>query len=325
MSDSWKVTLPCTRAEAEALTDDMGPLADLSSAPVLTSSEAEPDNPDRWTIEAYFDRKPTQKIVALLHAMIPSAASAEPIVERLREENWVVLSQAGLEPVTAGRFHIRHKPDEPELQDHVNYMIPASTAFGTGQHETTSGCLLMLERLSRAGARFRNVADIGTGTGLLAFAMLELWPQARAIASDIDPVSIDVTAENAVANGIPLGRSPGQLALAVAGGVAHQTIQARGPYDLLVANILAGPLIELAPSLSACVGQRDTLVLAGLIDSQAARVTAAYARQGMRLVERIDQGAWPILRLRKAPRYGRPPLKRRGTKAIGEAPGFGSW
>lgn len=324
MTESWKLTLPCTRAEAEALTDDMGALADLDSPPVLTSSEAEPDNPARWTIEAYFDRRPAKKVVALLQAMLPSARDAVPVIERLGDEDWVVMSQAGLAPVTAGRFHIRHNAEEPVQPGSVNYFIPASTAFGTGQHETTYGCLEMLESMRRSGMRFRNIADVGTGTGLLAFAALELWPRARATASDIDPVSVDVTAENAAANGFHLGRGPGRLSLAVAGGVAHPLIQSRAPYDLIIANILAGPLIELAPSLCACLADRGTLVLAGLLDTQAERVEAAYRRYGMRLVTRTDRGQWPTLRLRKQPLHGRRPPSGR-SRAIGEAPGFGSW
>ena len=324
MTESWKVTLPCTRAEAEALTDDMGPLADLDSPPVLVSQEAEPDNPARWIIEAYFETQPTKAIIGLLRSLVPSAGKTVALVERIDDEDWVTLSQSGIEPVSVGRFHIRHRADEPELPGRVNYLIPASTAFGTGQHETTSGCLLMLEAMHGQGARFRNIADVGTGTGLLAFAAMELWPQARAIASDIDPVSVEVTRDNALANGIKPGAGPGRLALAVAGGVAHRTIQARAPYDLLIANILAGPLIALAPSLSACLADRGSLVLAGLLAEQADRVIATYRRHGLRLVARNDRGAWPTLHLVKARNIGRPP-SRSVIRRKAETPGFGSW
>ena len=127
----------------------------------------------------------------------------------------------------------------------IAFEIDAGRAFGTGQHETTTGCLIALDRLKRQGARFANLADIGTGTGLLAFAALRLWPAARAIASDIDPVAIEVAAENAAINRVRArARRAGRLELAVAAGLDHRRLQARAPYDLIIANILAGPLID---------------------------------------------------------------------------------
>ena len=146
---------------------------------------------------------------------------------------------------------------------------------------------------------FGQLADLGTGTGLLAFAALHLWPTARAIASDIDPVAIEVAAENAAINRVAIGRGPGQCELAVAAGVDHRRLIVRAPYDLIIANILAGPLIELAADISGALAPGGRLVLAGLLDRQAERVTAAYARRGLRLIARIDRGEWPTLVLRK--------------------------
>lgn len=325
MSESWKLTLPCTRAEAEALDEEFPTLAALDPAPVLMTREIEPDNPDRWQLEAYFEGKPGKATVAAIRSLIPGSAKASPTPERLPDEDWVTLSQQGLNPITVGRFHIRNGVGDPELPGHRNFLIGAGRAFGTGQHETTSGCLLMLDRLRRLGARFGNVADIGTGTGVLAFAALHLWPRAYALASDIDAAAVDVAAENARLNGVALGRSAGRLVLVTAAGTRHPTIGARVPYDLVIANILAGPLIELAPSLCDLVEDGGTLVLAGLLDTQAGRVLAAYRAQGMRLADRIDRGQWPILRLRKRPQghWRRP--RRQVATALGEAPGFGSW
>ena len=124
---------------------------------------------------------------------------------------------------------------------------------GTGQHDTSAGCLAALDRLQAAGKRFANIADIGTGTGLLAFAALSLWPEAKAIATDIDQIAIRVSEENAAINGVKLGHGAGQLLLAVADGMDHPLIAARAPFDLLIANILAGPLIELAPAFAKSV------------------------------------------------------------------------
>lgn len=325
MTQSWKLTLPCTRAEAEALSEDMGLLADLTPPPVLMTSEMEEDNPEKWQIDAYFEGKPAKASIALLQAMIPSSAGVKPVLEKLPDEDWVTLSQQGLEPIVAGRFHVRNHADDPVPGGLVPLLIPAGRAFGTGQHETTAGCLRMLDRCRRLGERYGNIADIGTGTGLLAFAAMHLWPRAFATASDIDPAAVDVSAQNAALNAVRCGGRRGELALYTAAGVDNPALHLRAPYDLLVANILAGPLIELAPSLCSVVEEGGTLILAGLLDDQADRVIAAYRIQGMRLVDRIDGGHWPTLRFRKRPMIGWRRPRRWAQDANGEAPGFGSW
>lgn len=325
MTQSWKLTLPCTRAEAEALSEDMGLLADLDPPPALMTSEMEEDNPDKWQVDAYFEGRPGAEAIALLQAMIPSSAGTEPVLEPLPDEDWVTLSQQGLEPIVAGRFHVRNHAGDPVPAGLVPLLIPAGRAFGTGQHETTAGCLMMLDRCRRLGERFGNIADIGTGTGLLAFAALHLWPRAYATASDIDPAAVEVSAQNAALNGVTPGGGRGELSLHVAAGVDHPALHVRAPYDLLVANILAGPLIELAPSLTAVIDEGGTLILAGLLADQADRVVAAYRAQGMRLVDRIDNGHWPTLRLRKRPVIGWRRPRRWTPGANGEAPGYGSW
>ncbi|MFY9349067.1 MAG: 50S ribosomal protein L11 methyltransferase [Sphingobium sp.] len=320
---SWKVTLPCTRAEAEAIDGDIAAFALMDHPPVLMTSEADGDA-GLWRLDAYFEGKPGPAAIKLLRTLVPSAAGLKPVVEALPDEDWVTMSQQGLEPVTAGRFHIRNIAADPQLPGHVNLLIEAGRAFGTGQHETTAGCLAMLDRMRRVGMRFRNVADIGTGTGLLAFAALTLWPRAYAIASDIDPVAVEISADNARANGVRLGDGPGRLALVTAAGGNHPALVGRAPYDLLIANILAGPLIELAPSLCALVEDGGTILLAGLLNEQADAVLAAYRAEGMRLAERSDRGDWPTLRLRKRPRIGWKRPRRLNPAARGEAPGFGS-
>ncbi|SEJ33994.1 [LSU ribosomal protein L11P]-lysine N-methyltransferase [Sphingobium sp. AP50] len=322
-AQSWKVTLPCTRAEAEALDGEIAAFALMDRPPVLMTSETAEDE-NIWQLDAYFEGKPSAAAVKLLKSLVPSAAGSKPVIEPLPDEDWVTLSQQGLEPVTAGRFHVRNIATDPELPGHVNLLIEAGRAFGTGQHETTAGCLAMLDRMRRVGMRFNNVADIGTGTGLLAFAALHLWPRSYAIASDIDPVAVEISAENARDNAIALGDGRGRLALVTAAGADHSAIVGRAPYDLLIANILAGPLIELAPSLSALVEDGGTIVLAGLLNEQADAVIAAYRAQGMRLAERSDRGDWPTLRLRKRPSIGWKRPKRINSAARGEAPGFGS-
>ena len=300
MSDSWKLTLPCTLAEARALDSDIPALAHLESPPVLMTSEAVLDDPDAWRLDAYFDAEPDAATITLIRGLVPSAGRKKPVIEKLADQDWLTMSQAGLEPVAAGRFYVHTSTHMDSIPaDAKAFRIEAGLAFGTGQHETTTGCLLTLDALKTAGHVYRDLIDLGTGTGLLAFAAMHLWPRANATATDIDPISIDVTRENARINGVALGERQGQLALAVAPGMAHRLIRRRGPYDLIIANILAGPLIEMAAPIAAGVAEGGTLILAGLLDSQASAVARAYRAQGMRLAGRIDRGDWPTLRMVK--------------------------
>ncbi len=320
----WLITLPCLRAEAEAADTDSDPvLLALGTPPVLAFTE-EDEESGRWLVHAYFAQRPTRRTITALAAHFPSARGHDPSLTRLEATDWVSLSQQGLPPVTAGRFHVRHRTDEPTSPDHINLLMPASRAFGTGNHETTHGCLALLDRLRRQGHRFGNIADIGTGTGILAFAAANLWPRAHLMASDIDPEAISVVREILVPNAMSEGAGPGQVTLVTAAGADHPAIGRRAPYDLMIANILAGPLIALAPSLAPLVADGGSLLLAGLLDDQAEAVIAAYRREGLRLAERTDQGRWPVLHLRKRRRFGwrRPPG--RGA-ASGETPGYGSW
>ena len=294
---SWRVTLPCTRVEAEALSDAEDLFVQSDSAPVLVADEPDSARPHDWRLRAYFDREPSPRELTQLTRL---AQGGSPTIEHLGEDDWVTMSQTGLEPIRAGRFFVHtpmHRGSVPAGATAIE--IDAGLAFGTGQHATTTGCLAALDRLRTSDAAFANIADIGTGTGLLAFAALALWPQAKAIASDIDPVAIDVTGDNAAINGVALGHGSGQLLLAVADGMDHPLLAARAPFDLLVANILAEPLIELAPSVASAVAPGATLILAGLLDSQADRVVAAYQAQGMEVAER-GAGEWRVLVLRAA-------------------------
>jgi ribosomal protein L11 methyltransferase len=257
--------------------------------PVLVADEPDEAKPDDWLIHAYFEHEPTSEELYLL----ASLGSGRPRVEQLGEADWVTMSQAGLQPIRAGRFTV-HTPCYAPDSDRVNFEIDASLAFGTGQHATSSGCLAALDRLEVAGKRYANVADIGTGTGLLAFAALALWPEARCIATDIDPVAIDVARDNAAINKVRLGHGAGELLLGVADGMDSPLLAARAPFDLIIANILAGPLIELAPAFAKALASGGTVVLAGLLDTQADGVIAAYEKQGMSLQDR-GFGEWPVL------------------------------
>jgi ribosomal protein L11 methyltransferase len=323
---NWLVTLPCTRAEAENLHEDDEWLALLNPMPTIVAEEVEAFNDTKWRVKAYFSDKPGKAVIEAMQVRLPSAAKAKPEIEKLPNEDWLVLSQQSLAPVHAGRFYV-HAGENRGVPPYaaVEFHIPASRAFGTGGHETTSGCLAMLDTMKRSGKRFDHIVDIGTGTGLLAFAARHLWPRAYLTASDIDPVSVEVTADNAGSNGVPLGQSTGQLALCIASGTDHELIERRAPYDLTVANILAGPLIELAPSFAAVTREGGSLILAGLLNTQTDAVLNAYRAQGFRLQRRTDNSDWPCLWLIKRRRYGwQRPLRADGRTS--QPPGdFGTW
>ena len=286
---SWRVTLPCSRAQGEAIPDADDLFAGFDTPPVLVADEPEESRPDSWLIHAYFEHEPTGGDIAILSGLGNGPAR----VEQLGEQDWVTMSQAGLQPIRAGRFTVHTPTSAPEPQ-RINFEIDAGLAFGTGQHATTSGCLAALDRLERKGTRFGNIADIGTGTGLLAFAALRLWPEAKCIATDIDPVAIDVARDNAAINGVKLGHGAGELLLAAADGMDSPLLAARAPFDLIIANSLAGPLIELAPEFVRALASGGTVILAGLLDTQATPVATAYEELGLTLAERAS-GEWPVL------------------------------
>jgi ribosomal protein L11 methyltransferase len=296
---SWKLSAFAPKAVVEAALLAQEDAADWNPEIVLAGYELTEDRPEDWRLDAYLPRKPTaadRKAVKALFAGKPPRLTAK----KLPETDWVTESQKGTPPIRAGRFHV-HTPDHPPSDEPgvTSLVIPASQAFGTGQHATTAGCLEMLTAMKRRGVVARRIADIGTGTGLLAFAALDLWPRAHAVASDIDPVCAPVVAGNAAANGFSIGAGPGQLAVAIAAGLDDPLLRACGPYDLVVANILAAPLIELAPDFAVAVPPRGHVLLAGLLATQEAAVRAAYACAGFHLVLRLVRGDWSILWLRR--------------------------
>ena len=287
---SFRVTIACTRAQGEAIADLEDQFSDSPASPVLVADEPDPSQPDQWLIHAYFEQPPTDRDFDTLRAL----GRGELRIEQLGEADWVTMSQQGLQPIRAGRFYVHTPMHRSRPPGTIAFEIDASLAFGTGQHATTSGCLETLDRLEREGERFTCIADIGTGTGLLAFAALALWPDAKCIATDIDAIAIDVARDNAVINGVKLGHGPGELLLGVADGMDSPLLAARAPFDLLIANILAGPLIELAPGFAQALAPGGTILLAGLLDNQADAVIAAYEALGLSVRAR-PSSEWPVL------------------------------
>ncbi|PZU48864.1 MAG: 50S ribosomal protein L11 methyltransferase [Sphingomonas sp.] len=312
---SWIATLPCSRGEADAAALMDEPFPGFEPTPTLVAAETD----DVWELRLYSEEKPAEDLLAAFRALAPSSGRA-PSVSTVDDADWVTLSQAGLEPVDIGRFHVHTgdwvgtaRPGQWPIR------IDAGLAFGTGQHATTAGCIGIAARLAKRGPK-RNVLDVGTGSGLLAFAARKLFPKARLTAADLDPIATRVAVENARLNGVRAGRRPGEITLLAAPGVEHPLIAGRAPYDLVFANILAGPLVALAPSVSAVVARGGHLILAGLLQPQAAKVIAAYRAQGLTLIDRSPRREWAVLLFRKdAPANRRAALRgsRRETAGRG--------
>lgn len=296
---SWKLTSFGSKPVIQAALLAHDELEEWDYELVISGREIAEDKPHEWVLEAWYPSKPSEPQLDAITSLF-AGTPPEITCEKLPDEDWLTLSQQGVDPIHAGRFCV-HTPDHAPDLEAINLVIPASQAFGTGQHKTTAGCLKILDTMRSQGVIARNIADIGTGTGLLAFAALKLWPRAYATASDIDAVCAGVVEDNAALNDIRLGAKPGEVAMVIADGMEHELLAARGPYDVLLANILAGPLVELAPSFSEEVAPGGHVVLAGLLTNQEQSVRRAYRKQGFRLSARLINGDWSILWLRKRP------------------------
>jgi len=215
-------------------------------------------------------------------------------VSELPETDWVAHVKRELSPVVAGRFFVYGSHDADKVPEGVEpLVIEAAMAFGTGHHGTTLGCLRALDKLAASGFRGRNVADIGCGTAVLAMAAARLWPE-TVLASDIDAVAVEVAEANVRANGLE-----GRVRCVEAAGFDHPELLAASPFDLIFANILKGPLVALAPELSARLLPGGFAILSGLLNEQAEEIIGHYARVGFNLVESEQIGDWTTLLLSK--------------------------
>ncbi len=250
------------------------------------------DGSGLWEVGAYFTEAPDSLALEILATAFGARSFA---VSELPEVDWVAKVQRELHPVEAGRFFVYGSHDAGRVPaDRIALQIEATMAFGTGHHATTQGCLLAFDRLFDRGLRPASVADIGAGTAVLAMAAAKVLPQARIIASDIDPVAVDVARANVAINSLE-----GRIDCIEAAGFDHRRLHDGAPFDLVFANILKGPLIELAPAMARHVGPEGMVILSGLLVGQAEAVIAAYERTGFRLRERNDLGEWSALVLEK--------------------------
>ena len=288
-----QISTPLTREQAYALVDAVMERDDLA----LTASAHEDATTGEWVFEATCEMLPDLLAFEDLARTTLSGDVDFTISPIDADVNWVAKSLEGLQPVTAGGFYVygSHSAEQVPPAGLIPLHIEAAQAFGTGHHETTTGCLEAIERTLKH-SRPRHMLDVGTGTGVLAIALAKR-AHTPVLASDIDPIATATTIENARDNGV------GNLIRAVtAPGLDHATIARGAPYDLIVANILAGPLAALAPAIGRGAAPGATIILSGLLATQAAWVANAYRQQAIVLRQRLIRGDWATLILEKASR-----------------------
>ncbi|MGD9294941.1 MAG: 50S ribosomal protein L11 methyltransferase [Roseobacter sp.] len=251
------------------------------------------DNSGLWEVGGYFTEHPDETALALLAA----AMGARPfVVSVVPETDWVAHVRRELAPVRAGRFFLHGSHDADSVPEGVEpLLIEAAMAFGTGHHGTTLGCLRALDQLASTGFAGESVVDIGCGTAVLAMAAARIWP-GTVLASDIDPVAVDVARSNITANGLD-----GRVHCVEAAGFAHPDLQRARPYDLVFANILKGPLVALAPEIAENVKIGGYAILSGILNEQADDVLDVYSRLGFNLVDQKEIVDWTTLTLGRIP------------------------
>src|SRR3984957_15411075 len=249
----------------------------------------------RWDVTVHFAEAPDETLVRELVAGVVGTEVAQTIsFGTVEAKDWVKASLEDLVPVPAGRFVVHGQHDRARVPPNkIAIEIEAALAFGTGHHGTTRGCLLLLDHVLKA-YQPRRVLDLGTGTGVLAIAAAKALHD-QVLASDIDPASVRVARENA-----RLNRTGGLVRIITATGFSAPQFARAGPFDLVLANILANPLRQLAGPMARHLAPSALVILSGLLTPQAAGVIAAYRARGLVPVRHLRIEGWSSLLLRNA-------------------------
>jgi len=289
LSGLWTVRLRLDAGDASAAEAALEPFASALSRFEVAGGKC-------WDVEALVLGKPDRPAIRAALAGL-----GEPVFMPLPQRDWVALSRRRLPAIAAGRFYLRGQHVEgPTPRGKIALVIDAGTAFGTGRHETTSGCLIALDRLARRGRRFQRVLDLGCGSGILALAAAKLW-QPTVLAADNDKEAVRVARLNLAING-----AEAWVAAIRSQGYGSAAVRRRSPFDLILSNILARPLCRMAPSLARHLAPGGRAVLSGFLRSQEAEVLAAHRRHGLDLDFALNFGDWSVLVLEKPQRRAGP-------------------
>jgi ribosomal protein L11 methyltransferase len=275
---------PKADAEAAAAAIDADPRLEASAYSILEEDEAR----GLWRIDAYpISEAEGDALIGLLSAWPGLQVASQP----LADADWLALALSGLPPVRAGRFFVFGAHDRGRIPANaVGLRIEAGAAFGTGHHGTTLGCLIVFDGLLKS-RRFGRVLDVGTGTGVLAIAAARTGSRV-VVGTDIDPVSARIARENA-------GLNHARARFVRADGLSHRAVAGAAPYDLVFANILARPLVRLAPAIHGALKPGGVAILSGLLRHQQRFVAAAYLARGFRVKRRHHRDAWATLVLER--------------------------
>jgi len=299
-SEIWKIEIEISRNFIPLVEETLFGCAE-NDFPTLSDFEII-EGDDIRLLEAYYTQKPDlAKLKEALKTSLETFDQPLPEIrlQRVENEDWVSKSQKILKPVDAGRFFVYGSHDADKLpEDKIGLLVEAGQAFGTGQHETTNGCLRALCDLAEGEAP-ESALDLGCGSGILALAMCKLWP-IRVMASDIDPIATETSLLNARVNDVDIVEATSDkagLCALTSDGMDDEILHKSGPYKVITANILAGPLQEMAHDIVPHLTPKGHLILSGLLASQEEAVLKAYEAEGLVLKKRYCLGEWNTLML----------------------------
>lgn len=304
MTGAWRIAVVVPAAAAPAIERALEPFADMALAlidadPAACRYPGDPQ-PATWHADLWLAKTCLVEGLAsippdpaALRAALAIAAAAAgisepaPLIQPLGARDWVAETYDAFPEISVGRYRIRGSHiAEPAANGSVPITIDAAIAFGTGEHETTRGCLIALDRLSRR-FRPRSVLDLGCGSGVLGIAAARTWRDCRVVLADIDRRAVSVARQNAARNGVS-----GRVLTVIADGYRSVPVRDGAPYDLILSNILARPLVRLAPALMRHLACGGYGILSGFLSWQEAQVLSAHRAQGLRLVEYVRLGDW---------------------------------
>lgn len=286
MTSLWRIALTVPAKASEAVADALSPFVSA-----VTALEDSPGG--SWTVEGISEFEPERPAVTAALALAAATVGTPPpdtVIEPLPDVDWLALNRQSFPPIREGRIWIRGSHvEDPAPAGSVELVVDAARAFGSGSHATTALCLRALQDLTKR-QRPANVLDLGCGSGILAMGLAKLVPSARILAVDLDPLSVATAAENARVN-----RVAPRITTRISNGWRAPEVRQATPFDLVVANILASPLVRMAPALKRGLAPGGTAILSGLLNQQERWVVSAHRAQGMRLLRRYRRDGWSAL------------------------------